>query len=174
MRTLHLLVSQVQILAAQALMVGALLFSLGSSEASAAPLDLAPSATVTVSGILSGFGPERATDGTLTTAWNSGGFPTQWIEFDLGSVSDLVEINVASGQSTPLGISSFNITFDGGAPILLSGSTENGDTLTLALDPSVSAQVVRIEITALAGSWVALSEVQILAPEPVPSLTPFA
>jgi hypothetical protein len=60
--------------------------------------NLALGKPVSVSGALPDELPEMAVDGDPNTQWSSGGFPTQWIEIDLGTPSTIGEIRLTVGQ----------------------------------------------------------------------------
>ncbi len=44
-----------------------------------------------------------AVDGDPSTAWNSGGFPAQWIDIDLGAPATVRQVRLRVAQSPPIG-----------------------------------------------------------------------
>ncbi|MGI9584955.1 MAG: discoidin domain-containing protein [Acidimicrobiia bacterium] len=55
----------------------------------------------TASNIYQGQAPFRAVDGDPTSAWNSGGYPTQWIAIDLNGTATLTSARLLVGQNPP-------------------------------------------------------------------------
>jgi hypothetical protein len=64
---------------------------------------------VTASNTYSGSLPRYAVDGDPNTVWNSGGYPTQWIELDLGRPQAIGKLRLLPAQN-PNGLETLSIT----------------------------------------------------------------
>ena len=95
--------------------------------------------------------------------WNSGGFPPQWVEIDLGSIKDISTVNITTQQS-PDGQTT-HVVKVGRDPnplqvvATLSGHTRSKQELNIDLGVR-RARYVRIETTR-SPSWVAWSNLSI-------------
>lgn len=131
-------------------------------------VNLARGHLVTASGEYRADRASRAVDGDLTTAWNSGGFPLQWIEIDLGSPATIRSLRLRVGQS-PAGETVHLIVGRGpgteGREQLLhtfQGRTTDRSTLNVAPEtPWQGIRYVRV-ITTESPSWVAWFEIEVL------------
>ncbi|HEX8170602.1 MAG TPA: discoidin domain-containing protein [Thermoanaerobaculia bacterium] len=120
-------------------------------------------AGVTASG--SAAPPQRAMDGDLATAWNAGGYPAQFIQFDLGAAYSLKRIRLRVLQS-PDGAATHVIS-GGSSPDpathrslgTIDGSFVNGQWLELATAAN-DIRYLRVSTTS-SPSWVAWSEIEI-------------
>ena len=63
----------------------------------------------TASGWSAANPPERAVDGRLDDIWNSGGWPPQWIEMDLGRPATIGRIRLIAGDQ-PAGVAFLVLT----------------------------------------------------------------
>jgi RHS repeat-associated protein len=107
--------------------------------------------------------PALAVDGNEATSWIAGGFPTQWIELDLGQASSVTKLRLKVNQ-TPDGATTHQIA--GGttqgtlAPLAtLSGTTQTGQWLE-ATFTAASVRYVRVTTTS-SPSWVAWAEIEV-------------
>ncbi|WP_240435340.1 RHS repeat domain-containing protein [Ralstonia solanacearum] len=135
--------------------------ALPSGSTSDAPIKVVP-AGITASSTYSDNVPARAIDGD-PSAWIASGYPTQWIEVDLGAAVPLKKVRMLVSQS-PAGQTTHVVT--GGmnpAPTsvlqTLSGNTSDGQWLEAALDGSVSVRYIRITTTS-SPSWVSWHELE--------------
>lgn len=128
--------------------------------------NIAVGKTVRVSSDVGDAGGALAIDGDVETTWNSGRFPAQWIEIDLGGIYDISEIRLTVAQY-PGGAtvhrllikqigSSYTLihTFDG----------NTGDWQELVFSPTTAITKVtslRVE-TVASPSWVAWREVVVI------------
>ena len=112
-----------------------------------------------------------AVDGDPGTSWNSGGFPLQWIQIDLGADYDLAEIRLTAAQ-TPAG-NTIHVVYGQGAGTggklkqlhIFSGVTDDSDVLVFAPDePLQGIRILRIETTTTP-SWVGWREIEVIAAE---------
>lgn len=107
--------------------------------------------------------PTMATDGNLTTAWNSGGSSPQWIQLDLGQPSHISKIRLTTSQ-TPDGHTVHEI-YGGATPDNLSliekldGNTKNKQTLEVTKSVD-NIHYIKI-ITKVSPSWVGWYEIQV-------------
>ncbi len=113
--------------------------------------------------------PFAAVDGDTTTAWNAGGYATQWIEIDLGSDKSVDMAHMKAAQFPP-----------GAVTHVITGRTSDGATVTLATFSGYSEQgkwltaysadttpVRYVRITTLASpSWVAWWEIELTEGSP--------
>ena len=119
-------------------------------------------AGVTASGTYLSYAPANATDGNTATEWISGGFPTQWIQLDLGQTFGLSKVRLLVSQS-PAGNTTHQI-WCGPSPsqLTLAGTisqyTQAGQWLELAL--AGNARYVHV-VTTGSPSWVAWGEVEV-------------
>ncbi|MDO3514964.1 RHS repeat domain-containing protein [Ralstonia pseudosolanacearum] len=135
--------------------------ALPSGSTSDAPIKVVP-AGITASSTSGDNVPARAIDGD-PSAWIASGYPTQWIEVDLGAAVPLKKVRMLVSQS-PAGQTTHVVT--GGmnpAPTsvlqTLSGNTSDGQWLEAALDGSVSVRYIRITTTS-SPSWVSWHELE--------------
>jgi hypothetical protein len=100
-----------------------------------------------------------AFDGNMTTRWNAGGHPVQFIEIDFGSPQSFWEI-AARVDQTPSGQTNHQVTLDGrSAPEFgWTGVTSDGDLLAHRFGTLQTAQRVRIT-TSESPSWVAWRDI---------------
>ncbi|MDN7880594.1 discoidin domain-containing protein [Burkholderia aenigmatica] len=110
--------------------------------------------------------PTNVLDGNPATFWNSGGFPQQWIELDLGQVVPIRKIRLLTLQSPSSGYTSHTI-YAGTTPApttavqTLSGTTSDSQWLEMdTTDAPVSARYVRV-LTTQSNSWVAWRDIQV-------------
>jgi len=110
-----------------------------------------------------------AVDGISDTdvVWNSGGYPSQWIEIDLGTPSTLTGLRLIVAQH-PAGETHHRVlgrADESGPGTLIHefiGSTADPDELSVTLDPAIpNTRFVRIE-TVSSPSFVAWREVELL------------
>lgn len=110
-----------------------------------------------------------AVDGDVATAWNSGGFPLQWIQVDLGRSYDIAEIRLTVEQ-TPPG-QTIHVVYGQGEGTggafdqlhIFSGTTASFDVLIFAPpEPLRGIRTVRIETTTTP-SWVGWREIEVVA-----------
>lgn len=106
--------------------------------------------------------PTAAVDGDPVTQWGAGTDAPQWIEIDLGESLEIGSLNLIVAQF-PAGPTVHRVSVDGATVATLEGRTAGGDTIRVVLDEPVRGQVVRIT-TVSSPSWVAWSEIEILAP----------
>ncbi|HSB88888.1 MAG TPA: discoidin domain-containing protein [Anaerolineales bacterium] len=131
--------------------------------------NLAYQKTTRVSGIFEGQNGSFGVDGDPGTSWNSGDFPPQWIEIDLGESSTIAEIRLTVAQS-PAGPTTHLVYGSGdgtgGKPVLLhtfTGSTADSDVLVFTPEaPVVGIRVIRVE-TQASPSWVGWREIEVIA-----------
>ena len=125
----------------------------------------------------SSYTPNFAFDGDYNTLWNSGSYPTEWVEVDLGQSTSITEILLTVSQSPSprdttheIWTSSSSIGWDtSGATrsYTFTGLTSDRDLLSAVFATSLSAQHVQIRTTR-SPSWVGWDEIQIMAANPVP------
>jgi len=125
----------------------------------------------------SSYTPNFAFDGDYNTLWNSGSYPTEWVEVDLGQSTSITEILLTVSQSPSpaettheIWTSSSSIGGDTSGATLsytFTGSTSDEDLLSAVFATSLSAQHVQIRTTR-SPSWVGWDEIQIMAANPVP------
>jgi len=123
------------------------------------------------------YTPNFAFDGDYNTLWESGSYPTEWVEVDLGQSTSITEILLTVSQSPSpaettheIWTSSSSIGWNtSGATrsYMFTGSTSNEDLLSAVFATSLSAQYVQIKTTR-SPSWVGWDEIQIMAANPVP------
>ncbi|MBM3120973.1 MAG: discoidin domain-containing protein [Chloroflexi bacterium] len=110
-----------------------------------------------------------AVDGDPGTSWNSGGFPLQWIQIDLGADYDLAEIRLTTAQ-TPGG-NTIHVVYGLGSGTggklkqlhIFSGATDDSDVLAFApAEPLRGIRILRIETTTTP-SWVGWREIEVIA-----------
>ncbi|MBI5548854.1 MAG: discoidin domain-containing protein [Deltaproteobacteria bacterium] len=110
--------------------------------------------------------PELAFDGSLSTAWNSGGFAPQWLQIDLGAVVPVSRIRLAVNQ-VPAGATThvISVVTDDSLPTptlreirVVSGETQGGQWLEVPIQ--LRTQILRITTT-LTPSWVSWSEIEV-------------
>jgi len=140
-----------------------------ATHAYASSINVAPQGTVTASGSYSDQTPDKAIDGDWYTYWNSGDFPPQWIQVDLGKNYLIQEIRAPITQ-LPDGYTHHDVFIDDVLSISWDGYTVDQQTLSHVFDPPISVQTVRVETTA-SPSWVGWREIQLFTPAeslPVP------
>jgi len=107
-----------------------------------------------------------AVDGDLGTLWNSGGFPIQWIEVDLGADYNLREIRLTTSQY-PEGVTIHRVSGRDASGefhelTTFEGTTVDGQTLIFAPPQPVQAiRFIRVE-TVSSPSWVAWREIEVI------------
>jgi hypothetical protein len=104
--------------------------------------------------------PEKAIDGDLSLAWNSGDIPTGWIEIDLGQSYPIDLIRGFTAQ-TPDSDTTHNVYLDGSLAFIWSGFTTDEQWLEQTFLTPISAQFVKIE-TVESLSWVAWNEIEVI------------
>ena len=124
--------------------------------------------------VYSVFGDQRgafAVDGDPETSWNSGGFPLQWIQIDLGQDYSIAEIRLTVAQS-PAG-QTIHVVYGQGIGTsgefdqlhIFSGTTADSDVLVFRPDePMRGIRTIRIEST-FSPSWVGWREIEVIAAE---------
>jgi hypothetical protein len=112
-----------------------------------------------------------AVDGDPGTAWNSGGFPLQWIQIDLGQDHDITEIRLTVSQH-PAG-HTIHVVYGQGAGTsgrfdqlhIFRGTTADSDVLIFRPgEPLRGIRTLRIETTTTP-SWVGWREIEVIAGE---------
>ena len=142
-----------------------------SSEADALcpqVVPLAPEADgpVTASAAIVGNPPEAAFDGDTETVWNSGQFPIQWIEIDLGAEIEVKAVRLTIAQD-PAGATTHVISgrSDSGPAVILSehaADTRDGEVIEVVPDsPWTGIRYLRVETTG-SPSWVAWREIELV------------
>jgi len=134
----------------------------GATKPSVSGTRVIPQA-VTASNRVAGNEAELATDGDLSTIWNSGDFAPQWIQFDLGEPTAVSEVLLSVAQM-PEGPTIHKI-YGGPAPDnlkllgTLNGNTQSGQWLVL----KVTAKDVRYlkVATTKSPSWVSWHEIEV-------------
>ena len=124
--------------------------------------NLSRGATMRASRSLGDEPPELAIDGNVATQWGSGADAAQWIEIDLGAPTAIGRVRLVVAQ-WPEGRTVHVITIDGVEIGTLEGETTGGDLIELLLDDPVIGQTIRVTTT-LSPSWIAWSEIEVLAP----------
>jgi Ca2+-binding RTX toxin-like protein len=130
--------------------------------------NLALGKSVTASGEYPGGPPSLAVDGDWWSAWNSGNFPPQWIEVDLGAVASVGEIDLAVTQ-LPDSATIHRVygRSDASSPYVLlrefSGFTSDQQVLRYFATGPLTLRFIRVETTSSA-SWVGWREIQVFAP----------
>jgi F5/8 type C domain len=103
-------------------------------------------------------------DGNVENAWGAGGFASQWVQVDLGSVRPVCQLRLTVAQS-PAGVATHTIlvgdTEQTLAP-LKSISQWFTDRQVVTIPLSVNTRVIRIR-TDSSPSWVAWREMQVLS-----------
>jgi hypothetical protein len=128
-------------------------------KAAVGPLVLPATTTFSASAAYSStFSAARAFDGSLTTSWNAGGDPGQWIEVNFGSPQPLLGMEAVVDQS-PAGNTNHDISLDGAYSFSWTGYTQGGAVLGHVWDTPQLVQKVRITTTA-GPSWVAWFEIR--------------
>lgn len=122
---------------------------------------------VTASGSTPENPPERAVDGDLDTAWNSGGDAPQWLEIDLGAPVNVGQVRLVVAQD-PAG-ETVHIIW-GKEPgeayrqlAKLRGMTSDGQSIGYTPEqPRPDVQFIKVE-TVTSPSWIAWREIEIVA-----------
>lgn len=127
----------------------------------ASSINVAPQGTVTASGSYSDQTPEKAIDEDWYTYWNSGDFPPQWIQVDLGKHFLIQEIRAPITQ-LPDGQTHHDVFMDGQLSFSWDGYTVDQQTLSHVFNPPISVRTVRVETTE-SPSWVGWREIQLFA-----------
>lgn len=111
--------------------------------------------------------PAMAFDGKLTTSWNSGNFPAQWILINLNQSVNLSSINLTADQNPPGNM--VTEIYAGATPStmqlvkIFSGSTQMDSSLSATFTPSLpNVQYVKV-LTSQGVSWVAWKEISFMA-----------
>lgn len=124
--------------------------------------NVALGAAVRASRSLPGEPPENAVDGNPNTQWGAGTDARQWIEINLGQPFEIGSLRLRVAQF-PAGRTVHVITVDGIEIARIDSTTAEGQVLDVPLSVPITGQVVRISTT-VSPSWVAWSEIEILAP----------
>lgn len=107
-----------------------------------------------------------AVDGDLGTLWNSGGFPKQWIEIDLGAEYSILEIRLTTSQY-PEGMTTHRVlgrsaTGEFHELTTFEGNTVDGQTLIFTpAQPIPAIRFIRVE-TISSPSWVSWREIEVI------------
>ncbi|HLO14610.1 MAG TPA: discoidin domain-containing protein [Anaerolineales bacterium] len=107
-----------------------------------------------------------AVDGDLGTLWNSGGFPRQWIEIDLGAEYNIQEIRLTTSQY-PEGMTTHRVlgrsaTGEFHELTTFQGNTVDGQILIFTpAQPVQAIRFIRVE-TISSPSWVAWREIEVI------------
>ena len=135
------------------------------------------SSAYTASSSWNGHTPDLAFDGSFLTAWNSGTYPVGWIEVNLGQSTDITRVLLSVAQLPiqaftvhEVWSSSSRIGGDTSGAVLsytFAGITNTEQLLSVGFTTPVTAQYVQIRTTN-SPSWVAWSECQVMAADPVP------
>jgi hypothetical protein len=121
--------------------------------------------------VFEGHSGAFAVDGDPGTSWNSGGFPLQWIQIDLGQDYAIAEIRLTVAQS-PAG-NTIHVVYGKGTSSsgkfgqlhIFSGTTADSDVLVFIPEaPIRGIRTIRIETTTTP-SWVGWREVEVIAAE---------
>ena len=126
--------------------------------------NLALGKSVRFSNQTNGLTGSLAVDGDLGTLWNSGGFPRQWIEIDLGAEYNIREIRLTTSQY-PEGMTLHRVlgrSTSGEFHELTAfeGNTVDGQTLIFTpTQPLQGIRFLRLE-TISSPSWVAWREIE--------------
>ena len=137
-----------------------ILMTLSSAFCFAGTVNFATNATATASNTYNEHNPENAIDSNVTTGWNAGADPFQWIEINLGSRKEISEITALVDQS-PAGDTIHNVFFDNVLSHTWNEFTSKSGLLTWTLPSTIKAQKIRIETTT-SPSWVGWYEISIL------------
>lgn len=122
---------------------------------------------VSVSGVYNNQVGAMAVDGEISTAWNSGGFPSQWIEIDLLGPVDIRLMELVTAQSPP-GKTRHLVYFRASREQAwrlgwtIEGETRGGQVLHLDFSRNIQLgqRYVRV-VTPSSPSWVAWKEIRI-------------
>ncbi len=134
--------------------------------------NLAQGKPVQVSGALPEQTSEMAVDGDASTQWSAGGYPTQWIEIDLGAAYSIGEIRLTVGQ-WPDGDTIHQLWVGASRDSMqqvheFADHTYDYDVLGyLPSSPLKSIRYVKL-VTTESPSWVSWREIEVLAPLPAP------
>jgi len=115
--------------------------------------------------------PSLAVDGDLNTAWNAGGYASQWIEVDLGREQEVSGVRLTMAQ-LPAGRTVHEVQVSGEGKEYrtvhtFDGVTDRGVTLAQDFCPALTGvRYVRV-MTTVSPSWIAWFEVQVYGPAPV-------
>jgi hypothetical protein len=121
--------------------------------------------------VFEGQSGASAVDGDPGTNWNSGGFPLQWIQIDLGQEYSLAEIRLTAAQSPPG--QTIHVVYGQGSATggdfdqlhIFSGMTADSDVLLFHPEaPLTGIRTLRIETTT-SPSWVGWREIEVVAAE---------
>jgi len=134
--------------------------SMQASSVFATSINYALNGTAIADSSWNGHVPENAIDGDNTSYWNSGHFPSGWIEIDLGVSLGIAEINASVAQ-LPAGNTVHNIYLDNVLSHTWNQFTDAGDLLTWILPTNTNAQLIKIE-TVSSPSWVAWGDISVL------------
>jgi hypothetical protein len=132
-------------------------------------VNLALRSAVVASGQTPDRPAERAVDGDPAVGWNSGGFPSQWIDIDLGGPATVREVRLRVGQSPAVGDTIHAILVRGpgtnGEELLFhafEGQTRDSSWITAKpTRPWAGIDHVRV-FTLESPSWVAWFEIEVL------------
>ncbi len=115
--------------------------------------------------------PDLAFDGDPTTTWNSGGFPTQWIEVDLGQSRTISNMSLLTQQSPPgytvhgiwISANPIGSNFASGKLVYTISETTTSNQLIEVRLGLREARYVQVR-TVSSPSWVAWAEIKVFAP----------
>jgi hypothetical protein len=132
--------------------------------------NLALGKQVGVSGALPDQTPQMAVDGDPNTQWSAGGFPTQWIEVDLGAAYTIGEIRLTVGQ-WPSGDTVHQLwvgTTQDSMQLAYEFRGHEYDYDVLNFMPAAPLPAIRYVrlVTTESPSWVSWREIEVLAPFP--------
>lgn len=119
---------------------------------------------VSASNTYPGYPPANAVDGNAATFWNSGGFPAQWIQIDLGSVRPVCSLRLTVLQS-PAGNATHTVLIGNDAQSLAPLRTVSksfADMQVEVIPIAANTRFIRIR-TDSGPSWVSWREVQVFS-----------
>lgn len=106
--------------------------------------------------------PSNIADGNNQTVWNSGKFPAQWIQFDLGEFKGISRVRLTVAQ-TPAGTTTHKIYMGNSTSTLElanSFTSYTSDGMTIEIPVQQGGRYLRVE-TSKSPSWVAWREIEI-------------
>jgi F5/8 type C domain len=106
--------------------------------------------------------PSNVVDGNIQTLWNSGKFPTQWIQFDLGEFKGISRVRLTVSQ-TPAGSTTHKVYMGNSTSTLElanSFTSYTSDGMTIEIPVQQGGRYLRIE-TSKSPSWVSWREIEI-------------
>jgi hypothetical protein len=146
----------------------------GASAAAPGPR-LRPSSATASASVSQAQAPLLAIDGNAATSWNSGGFPPQWIDIDLGCPAVLQTVRLLPNQVPPVGYATHEVQLawveypapsDYVTVATLAQTFTSGHWVQLDL-PRTEVGVRHVRITTTASrSWVGWAEIELYEPTP--------